>query len=54
MIFVSERIDVTAWEELIAQSSTANFFQTKECYDFLFGFVFFGSFLYLGLPRTDV
>ena len=34
MIFVSERIDVTAWEELIAQSSTANFFQTKECYDF--------------------
>ena len=33
MIFVSERIDVTAWEELIAQSSTANFFQTKECYD---------------------
>lgn len=29
MIFVSERIDVTAWEELIAQSSTANFFPDK-------------------------
>jgi hypothetical protein len=53
MIFVSERIDVTAWEELIAQSSTANFFQTKECYDFYSGLSFW-KLLYLGLPRTDV
>lgn len=53
MIFVSERIDVTAWEELIAQSSTANFFQTKECYDFI-RVCLFWKLLYLGLPRTDV
>ena len=46
MIFVSERIDVTAWEELIAQSSTANFFQTKECYDFYSGLSFLEAFVF--------
>lgn len=43
MIFVSERIDVTAWEELIAQSSTANFSRQRNVMIFI-RVCLFGSF----------
>ncbi len=44
MITVGEEIDVIAWRELMSTSSTANFFQSKECFDFYSSLFFFEAF----------
>ena len=44
MITVGEEIDVIAWRELMSTSSTANFFQSKECFDFYSSLSFFEAF----------
>lgn len=46
MVSVSEKIDVTAWKGLIVKSSTANFFQTKECFDFYSSLSFMEAFAF--------
>lgn len=47
MITVGEDIDVVAWRELMSNSSTANFFQSKECFDFYSSLSFFEAFALL-------
>ena len=53
MITVGEDIDVVAWRELMNDSSTANFFQSKECFDFYSSLSFFEAFA-LGVTEDGV
>lgn len=46
MITINNTIDPAAWKELVANSSTANFFQTKECYDFYASLSFLDPFIF--------
>ena len=39
-------IDASEWQQLVARSPTASFFQTKECYDFYQKLVFLEGFLF--------
>ena len=39
-------IDTHEWQQLVNQSATASYFQTKECYDFYFSLSFLKPFLY--------
>lgn len=45
-------IDTNQWDELIDHSSTASFFQTKECYDFYASLSFMQAFVF-GVSEND-
>lgn len=53
MIIVNDKIDVVQWKELIAKSSIANFFQSKECYDFYSSLSFLESFSF-GVTEDNI
>lgn len=53
MITTNNTIDPVAWKELVANSSTANFFQTKECYDFYASLSFLEPFVF-GVTDNNV
>lgn len=46
-------IDQTQWDELVAKSPTASFFQTRECYDFYASLSFMKPFIY-GVSENDL
>ncbi|MGB4575965.1 MAG: GNAT family N-acetyltransferase, partial [Paludibacter sp.] len=45
-------INTNQWDELINHSSTASFFQTKECYDFYASLSFMQAFVF-GVSEND-
>ena len=45
-ILSSNEIDASEWQQLVVRSSTASFFQTKECYDFYQKLAFLEGFLF--------
>lgn len=53
MIKINNTIDISAWEELVKNSSTANFFQTKKCYDFYTSLSFLEPFIF-GVTEDSV